>query len=378
MAGPLRAAWFDGRTSGSRPVLLHLVPGAGGPRLALHDPATGQALLQLEHRQVDWPERWGKRVPARLAVDLREHGSVVLDDPAAWAGALEAAGHRPGLVQRMQTRWTTLLAVLLVALAALGAFYRWGTPWAATQLTRQVPLSWELALAEQAIADLDARWLKPSKLPAARQQALRERFDALVRATPPSLRRYPSYAPQLRLQFRSGRMGANAFALPGGLVVMTDEMVEAAARHGLPDEALLGVLAHEAGHVFARHTTRMVMEQAVLNVGLGLALGDVSSLLSTGASLLTGLAYSRGHESEADCFAAALMRQAGLPTRPMADLLLAVERQARDGGRDGAAKQGGGDRRETRRGDWAALFSSHPDTEARALALQRGEPAQCH
>ena len=52
-----------------------------------------------------------------------------------------------------------------------------------------------------------------------------------------------------------------------------------------------GVLAHEIGHVVHRHTTRMLVEQAVLNVGLGLALGDVSSLVSMGGSLLTGLAY---------------------------------------------------------------------------------------
>jgi Zn-dependent protease with chaperone function len=84
------------------------------------------------------------------------------------------------------------------------------------------------------------------------------------------------------------------------------------------------VLAHEIGHVAHRHTTRMVVEQGVLNVGLGLALGDVSSVLSTGGSLLTGLAYRRSHEREADCFAIALMGHAALPTAPMGQLLLAI------------------------------------------------------
>ena len=59
---------------------------------------------------------------------------------------------------------------------------------------------------------------------------------------------------------------------------MTDELVERRARQGLGDDALLGVLAHEIGHVVHRHGTRMVVEQGVLNVGLGLALGDVSTL----------------------------------------------------------------------------------------------------
>ena len=102
-------------------------------------------------------------------------------------------------------------------------------------------------------------------------------------------------------------------------------------KQGLGDDALVGVLAHEIGHVVHRHTTRMLVEQAVLNVGLGLALGDVSSLVSIGGSLLTGLAYRRNHETEADCFAAALMRKAQLPTEPMADLLLGMEKRAQGG-----------------------------------------------
>ena len=106
---------------------------------------------------------------------------------------------------------------------------------------------------------------------------------------------------------------------------MTDALVESAATQGLSDDALAGVLAHEIGHVMHRHTTRLLVEQGVLNVGLGLALGDVSSLLSMGSSLLTGLAYRRSHETEADCFAAVLMRKARLPAAPMADLLLGIE-----------------------------------------------------
>jgi Zn-dependent protease with chaperone function len=370
MAGPLRAAWFDGRTSGSRAVLLALAPGARGPRLVLHDASSGKAVLALEHRQVQWPERWGSRAPKSLTIDLREHGSVLVQDVPGWEAALAEAGHRPGLAQRMQTRWGTLVVVLTLAAVLLGAFYRWGTPWAATQLTRRVPLAWEQAVATGAMTDFDARWLKPSKLPSERQKELRERFDRLAAAVPADLRRYPGYAPRLRLHFRSG-MPANAFALPGGDIILTDEMVQLAAARQLGDDALVGVLAHEVGHVMARHTTRMLVEQAVLNVGLGLALGDVSSLLSTGTSLLTGLAYRRGHETEADCFASALMRHVDLPTAPLADLLLAMEAEH-------VKKERGGKAREPSKGDaWAHLLSSHPDTHVRAMALKEGAPRGC-
>jgi Zn-dependent protease with chaperone function len=163
-------------------------------------------------------------------------------------------------------------------------------------------------------------------------------------------------------------MGANAFALPGGTIVMTDALVEAAARPGMGDDALAGVLAHEIGHVVHRHTTRLVVEQGVLNVGLGLALGDVSMWVSTGSSLLTGLAYRRGHETEADCFATALMRKAAIPATPMADLLLGMEAEAH--GRPPATAGDAGD-------GWSSLLSSHPDTALRAQRLRQGRVEGC-
>ena len=368
MTEPIRGRWFDGRSSQARNVLVTLHADAGGKRLRIHELAREGRTLELVGREVGWPQTWSSgRAPRTLAIDLRQHGSLEVDDAALWQAALSAAGDRPPLAQRMQTRWPVFLAVLAVAVVALGAFYRWGTPWAATQVTRQVPLDWEVALSQRALSDLDQVWLKPSKLPKARQDRLHQRFDALARQIEPGMQRYRGYSPRLSLQFRSG-LGANALALPGGLIVITDGLVEAAGEQGLGDDALAGVLAHEIGHVVHRHTTRMVVEQAVLNVGLGLALGDVSSLLSVGGSLLTGMAYRRGHEAEADCFAAALLRKAQLPTEPMADLLLGVER-AREGKQpSGAAGSGSA---------LAGLLSSHPATRERAQQLKQGRLPGC-
>jgi Zn-dependent protease with chaperone function len=357
MTSALRGRWFDGRSSAARAVAVRLQPGPRGPSLALQA-QEGPALL-LRHDQVRWPERWSAgQLPRKLVIDLGASGSLELDDTAGWQQALAAAGHRGTLAQAMQTRWSVLLAVLLAAALLLLAFYRWGTPWAATQLTRQVPAGWESELSQRVLHDLDARWLQPSQLARERQDRVRARFDAIARDVPRTLRRYPAYEPRFTLQFRRG-MGANAFALPGGTVVVTDGIVELADRKGLGDDALAGVLAHEIGHVLNRHATRLVVEQGVLNVGLGLALGDVSWLLSTGGSLLTGLAYRRGHETEADCFAVAVLRRTGTPTQPMADLLLQI---------DAGAKEDAG---------WMEALSSHPATGERARALQSGGAPGC-
>jgi len=153
-------------------------------------------------------------------------------------------------------------------------------------------------------------------------------------------------------------------------VVMTDALVETAAKNGLSDDALIGVLAHEIGHVVHRHGTRLLVEQGVLQIGLGLALGDVSSIVSFGSTLLTGLAYRRQHEAEADCFAVALMRQAQRPTGPMADLLLAMVAAHEGQDKDPPA-------RKTQQGSISEWLSSHPDTRQRAEQLKAGQTAGC-
>lgn len=367
----LRARWFDGRSSQPQPVLVSLQPGAAGPSLHLHPLAAAGASAAprvFEHGQVEWPEAWSaRRAPKSVAVDLGDAGSLQIDDGVQWHAALAVAGGRPGLAQRMQTRWRVFLVVLLVASVGLWAFYRYGTPWAAAHLSRHVPLDWEISLSERALQQLDGVYLKPSKLAPERQAELRTAFETLAAQIEARHKRYSNYAPRLTLVFRSG-LGPNALALPGGTVVITDALVEAAREAKLDDDALLGVLAHEMGHVLHRHGTRMVVEQGVLNVGLGLALGDVSSLVSTGSALLTGLAYQRSHEAEADCFATQLMQRAGRPLAPMADLLLRI-----DGGADGEKKSRPRAEQEESSFAWSSLLASHPGTRERARRMKSGQ-----
>ena len=365
-AAPLRAKWFNGRSSRARDVLIVLEPGPRGPALRLHVLDLAHAgSRRFEHDEVEWPPQWSAdRAPERVTIALRDHGSVEIDQPQAWQQALAQAGARPGLAQRMQTRWPVLLGVLLVAVIGLVTFYRYGTPWAAAQLSRHVPLEWELGISQEALGQIDQRWLKPSQLPPERQAELRTEFTALIARLEPALKRYPAYRPRYELHFRRG-IGPNAFALPGGTVVMTDELVAIAAKHGLSDDALLGVLAHEIGHVEHRHGTRLIVEQGVLNVGMGLALGDVSSVVAMASTVLTGLAYRRQHETESDCFALALMAQAQRPTAPMGDLLLGMSQQEDTPHPETPDAQ-------PQRSSMADWLSTHPATPERAALLRAG------
>lgn len=388
----LPARWFDGRRSQPRRVLAGLHPSPRGPSLHLHAlDQPGAPPRVWPHAAVGWPEAWNARhAQPRVTLDLGDDGSVEIDDVPAWNAAYAAAGGRPGVAQRLQTRWALLLASVLVAAVALTLFYRHGTPWAAAQIARFVPLEWELAMAQRVMQQLDEGMLRPSRLPAERQAALRERFAGLVAAQPAALQRYHSYQPRLVLEFRSG-MPANAFALPGGTIVMTDALVELATRRGLGDDAVVGVLAHEIGHVVHRHGMRILVEQGVLNIGLGMALGDVSGVVATGSTLLTGLAYSRRHEREADCHALGLLRHTALPTAPMAQLLRAMAQAPRPGAptdgptartaEEGASQPATAPARKPAPArapsTWESWLSTHPETLERADQLERGQAPHC-
>jgi len=114
-----------------------------------------------------------------------------------------------------------------------------------------------------------------------------------------------------RLEFRTmPALGPNAFALPGGTIVMTDSLVEAFP----DDDTLAAVLAHEIGHVVEQHGLRQVYRSLSVYVIVALLAGDVGPVLEDillEGSLFVSLAYSRAHESAADRFAVRLSREAG-------------------------------------------------------------------
>ena len=118
--------WFDGQSSKARPVVVSLRPTPQGPSLVLHPLLQpGAEPVVFAWKQVGWPEAWNERKPQpRVVVDLRDHGSVEIDAVTEWRAALAAAGERPGIAQRMQTRWPVLLGVTAAAVIGLTLFYR--------------------------------------------------------------------------------------------------------------------------------------------------------------------------------------------------------------------------------------------------------------
>lgn len=154
----------------------------------------------------------------------------------------------------------------------------------------------------------------------------------------------------------------NAFALPGGKVAVYSGMLPVTGDEG----GLAVVLAHEIGHVLARHGAERVSRAQVEQVGLAVVSGLLSSgdpakqqmiggLLGLGSQVALQLPFSRSQESEADRLGLILMAKAGYDPRAAVGFWQRM-----------AAKAGGGGP--------PVFLSDHPADATRIADIQREMP----
>jgi Zn-dependent protease with chaperone function len=347
----LQADYFDGREARARPATLTLADGA---LVIAH--ADGERRIALA--DLRWPER--QRHGPRIAhiAGSTGGGSLQCDDAAAWDGfvatlpahglhgVLAPAGG--GWVTRAQQSWRATLAAVALLIAVVAAGYLWGVPWAGRAIAHALPLSLDRAVGELALDSIGETWLAPSKLAPERRERIAADFARMVALAFPDAATRPVYS----LRFHASKIGPNAFALPGGAIVLTDELVELMAGR---DEATLGVLAHELGHVGARHGMRLLVQVSLIGAATSVALGDFSSVLAGVPALVGQMAYSREAEREADAESVRMMRASGIAPAVMAEFFERAEawRQSDEGRKRGLDLE------------LPIAFSSHPADEER-------------
>lgn len=262
-------------------------------------------------------------------------------------------GKTEGFVAWLESRWQIAVACVAVVLGGLAAGYFYGLPAAAERVAAQVPIEYEQALGEHALVWLDQhQWFQPSKLAVEEQTELRAGFASLAQDLP--------IAPHLRLEFRNApAIGANAFALPGGAIVITDQMIELAES----TEEIQAVLAHEIGHVEKRHALRNILQSSAVAVVIATVTSDASTFTAAVSGLPALLAqanYSRAFEAEADAYAFDLLVRRNISPERFATMM---ERLS-------AARNPTAERR-------LSFLSTHPvtaDRIARARAAARQHP----
>lgn len=302
------ASRFDGRRAEARRVTLRIERGY----LVVEADGTVLERERLRRAAVSEPYDGAPRL-----VTLPSGTTLEVPDPdRTLARALEQAGLRLPLAARLQRWWPGVIVALAVALAAVALAYTRGVPLAAQWAASLLPSALETRLGDQLLAVLDRHYFRESDLDPARRERLEELFAHAVGVTAPGVR--------YRLEFRSAGPdgeGVNAFALPGGTIVLLDGLVEVAEE----EDAVLGVLGHELGHVVHRHAARKLLQSVGVGALAGLLWGDFSGVAAGLPVVLGMLSYSRDAEREADEFAIAFLRGAGRPVRPLHDFFTKLE-----------------------------------------------------
>jgi Zn-dependent protease with chaperone function len=308
----IEGRYFDARTSASHPAQVEI--GANGILRLV----SSVELRQVPLESVSISDRIAD-IPRRIAFDDGAAFETLAND--AIDAALDAAG-RGGFSRRLvrwERRWAVALAALLAVAMASWAFVKFGVPALANVAARAMPASIDATIGSEGLELLDKTMLAPSSLPVARQEELRRQLRGMAASA--------NDEHDYRLEFRSGkRIGANAFALPSGIIVVTDELVELAKS----DAEIDAVLAHEVGHVRGRHALRLLLQNAGV-AALALAvLGDVGSASSLAAAvpvMLVQAKHSRDFEREADAYAREWLRAEGLPETAFDDMLCRLARE---------------------------------------------------
>jgi Zn-dependent protease with chaperone function len=208
-----------------------------------------------------------------------------------------------------------IFAWAVAAVASLVALIIFGMPFVATRLAPLVPWSAEVRLGA-AVEDEVLRQLTDGT----------PRFCATTdgpgkRALDQMLARLLPHAPlpgEAIVRILDAPV-KNAFALPGGRVVLLRGLIEAAET---PDE-VAGVLAHELGHVAHRDAMRGIIHAGGVSFLIGTLLGDFTGAgaLIIASKFLLGNRHSRTNEREADTYAIAVMNGAGADARALGRFL---------------------------------------------------------
>lgn len=242
----------------------------------------------------------------------------LLKDQVEWVG---------GFANSLE-KWRKPLILIVIALfGAIFLFFKFGLPVGARIAAFATPAFVAQTIDTQALSTIDQYMVSPSTLEQSRKDTLREKFDRLV-ALAKSLN-YPNID-NMRLEFRNGdNIGANAFALPGGTVIATDQFIELAKN----DDEIIAVLAHEIGHVRLQHSLRQIYEAIGLYAMFSVIGGggiDLTQEVVSQAAVVFQLSASRGFETESDQFAIELLKADGRDPRLLADILERLTGQCED------------------------------------------------
>lgn len=235
---------------------------------------------------------------------------------------------------------TGLFLAAFTLLAVLGSML---TGMMVRSLVARVPIEWEQELGDKVMAGLKEKEQFPDDT---------NLLANVTQAVAPLLQVVPNHGLQYKF-YLMDYPRPNAFALPGGHVVVTTSLLKLVDR----PEQIAGVVAHELAHVTQRHGFRKIISSAGPYIVGRLFLRSNSGLLGVlagSSQLLVCQSFSQEYELEADDVGWQYLVAARIDPRGMPEMLQKIKADA--------------ERQHDFQGPQA--FSSHPATEKRIRRLE--------
>ncbi len=237
---------------------------------------------------------------------LRQAARRELSDQIERLLARERAASKRGLLLWL----SVLLSVVLIG----GAVF-WGVRHAGQVSVKMLPRSADEQLGKLAIENMDLQGTELS------DPVLKQGVDTIMKRLAPSKVNGFTFQPRV-----VDASIVNAFALPGGPMVVYTGLIRAAES----PEQLAGVLAHEMAHVTRRHGMQRVAQSLGVVAGIQLFFGDVSGVAAVAVEVLRQGAvnsYSRDQEHEADMDAVETLARAKIDPGALADFFAILEKR---------------------------------------------------
>ncbi len=295
-----RGTFNDGERASSHPVVVRLQM----RELWIEDSA-GKLLAIWSYERLRAVDELATAKTARLTCQEAPRARLVVEGGDFLKDLAEAAPQfhpRSRTARRLLRRGLWASAGIAVAAVVFWVALPYGVPY----LARMIPVSWEEAIGEAVQDDLLAFFAAIEDqdqvriCEAAAGRAALDRLVARLGSAVDSPYVYKVVVVDLDV--------TNAFALPGGHVVIFDGLLEFAEA---PEE-VAGVLAHEMGHVIHRHSTQSMVRQLGLSLIFDFLMGGGGSIGAELGSLVLALSYSREAELQADGTGIEILQEAGL------------------------------------------------------------------
>lgn len=226
-------------------------------------------------------------------------------------------------------------SVFLIGISFLALVYFWFIPFLAVRIANNVPVSYEEKLGQ---SSYDALITQYKTDPEATRQ-VNEFFQQMKIRT-----RYPVEITVVK------DTQSNAFALPGGHIIVYDQLLKNMRHY----EELAALLSHEYAHVERKHTTKTIFRSMGTYMFISLLFGDLGgagAVVVENANSLKSLQYSRRLEKEADLYGLRLLQQRSIDPKGFEWLFNTLKQQ-----------------NSLQPSEW---LSSHPDLDNRIRYINR-------